>query len=82
MMPEMDGFQFIAELNKRREWRGIPIVVVTAKDLAAEDHRRLSGHVAAILQKGAYSREELLAEVLDRLETAVRPRATRPAGQV
>ena len=31
MMPEMDGFQ----------WLDIPVVVITAKDLSKEDHRRL-----------------------------------------
>jgi hypothetical protein len=37
--------------------------VVTAKDLTPEDRRRLNGYVEQILQKGAYSREELLHEI-------------------
>jgi len=77
MMPEMDGFEFITELRRHVEWRGIPVVVITAKDLTAEDHRRLNGYVAAIVQKSAYSREELLAEVRDLLATSVRQPATR-----
>jgi hypothetical protein len=52
-------------------------VVITAKDLTAEDHRSLNGYVAAIVQKSPYSREELLAEVRDLLATSVRQRATR-----
>jgi CheY-like chemotaxis protein len=63
MMPEMDGFGFVAELRKREEWRDIPVVVVTAKDITAEDRLLLNGSVEKILQKGAYSRETLLAEV-------------------
>jgi signal transduction histidine kinase/DNA-binding response OmpR family regulator len=63
MMPEMDGFAFIEELRKRQEWRSIPIVVVTAKDLTAEDRQRLNGCVEKILQKGTYSREALLGEL-------------------
>jgi len=63
MMPEMDGFQFVAELEKHAEWRSIPILVVTAKDLTEDDHRRLNGHVERIMQKGAYRREELLNNV-------------------
>jgi len=62
IMPEMDGFQFMAELRKRETWRTIPVVVITAKDLTAKDRRRLDGYVKRILQKGAYSREALLAE--------------------
>ena len=62
-MPEMDGFAFVRELRRRKEWRGLNVVVVTARDLSAEDRRQLSGQVSRILQKGAYSREELLREV-------------------
>jgi len=65
MMPEMDGFQVVEALREREAWRSIPIVVVTAKDLTAGDHLRLNGYVERILQKGAYSREALLAEIRD-----------------
>jgi PAS domain S-box-containing protein len=78
MMPEIDGFEFITELRRHEEWRSIPVVVITAKDLTAEDHRRLNGYVAAIVQKSAYSRDELLAEVRDLLATSVSQPATRP----
>ena len=44
-------------------WRTIPVLVVTAKDLTPEERLRLNGWVEQVLQKGAYSREELLAEV-------------------
>jgi CheY-like chemotaxis protein len=63
MMPEMDGFQFIAELRKNPAWRTIPIVVMTAMDLTPEDRLRLNGYVIQILQKGVYSRDELLREI-------------------
>ena len=33
MMPHMNGFELLTELRARPEWRGIPVVVVTAKDL-------------------------------------------------
>ncbi|MBV9470981.1 MAG: response regulator [Abitibacteriaceae bacterium] len=62
-MPEMDGFQFVEELHKHEAWRSIPVVVVTAKDITLDDRRRLNGYVQQILQKGAYSGEELLNQV-------------------
>ncbi len=65
MMPEMDGFQFVAALEKNEGWRSIPILVVTAKDLTEDDRRRLNGHVERIMQKGAYQREDLLKNVRD-----------------
>jgi CheY-like chemotaxis protein len=63
MMPEMDGFEFVAEMRRHEEWKGIPVVVVTARDVTAEDRIRLDGQVKKILQKGATSREELAREI-------------------
>lgn len=53
MMPGMDGFEFSARVHGDARWASIPIVVITAKELTAEDTRRLSGTVAKVLQKGA-----------------------------
>jgi len=63
MMPEMDGFEFVAELRKQKAWRTIPVVVVTSKDLTLEDRKQLNGYVEQILLKGAYRTEELLSLV-------------------
>ncbi|MGE5262461.1 MAG: response regulator [Acidobacteriota bacterium] len=63
MMPEMDGFEFVAELRKNPAWRSVPVVVVTAKDLTQQDRQRLSGYVDQLLQKGAYSRDELVNDI-------------------
>jgi len=71
MVPEMDGFQFVEEWRQHEAWRSIPIIVITAKDLTAEDCLRLNGYVEQILQKGAYSREALLAEVRHLVATCV-----------
>ena len=65
MMPTMDGFEFLEELRKHTAWLSIPVLVITAKDLTAEERRRLDGRVNKVLQKGAYGRDELLAEVRD-----------------
>ena len=67
LMPQMNGFEFLAELQTRPDWRSIPVVVVTAKDLTAEEHARLSGQVSEVLRKGAYTRERLLSEVRERV---------------
>jgi CheY-like chemotaxis protein len=65
MMPEMDGFEFLDELRKREGCGSIPTVVITAKDLTAQDRKRLNGGVDKVVQKGAYDRQELLAQVRD-----------------
>ena len=72
MMAEMDGFAFIAALRKQHDWREIPIVVITAKDITNEERMQLKGYVETILQKGAYSRQELLAEVRDLVMACMR----------
>jgi CheY-like chemotaxis protein len=63
LMPEMDGFEFAAALRRDDAWRDVPIVVLTARDLTADDRRRLNGHVQRVLQKGADDAERLLGEV-------------------
>ncbi|MGI8438219.1 MAG: response regulator, partial [Chthoniobacterales bacterium] len=63
MMPEMDGFEFADRVRQHPEWHAIPIVVLTAKDLTADDRRRLDGSVDTILQKKGDSREALLNQV-------------------
>jgi CheY-like chemotaxis protein len=74
MMPEMDGFQVVERLQRNDTWRTIPVVVVTAVDLTAPDRARLSGSVQQILQKGAYTPEQLLTAIRERLAQCVVPR--------
>lgn len=60
MMPVMDGFEFLAEFQEREEWRKIPVVVITSKDLSSEERQQLSGMVKKIIQKGDLTPEKLL----------------------
>jgi len=73
MMPEMDRFDFVAAVRADAAWRSVPIVVITAKDLSPEDHERLNGSAARVLQKGALSRETPLGEVRDLVAASTRP---------
>jgi len=63
MMPVMDGFTFSERLRAEPGCDDIPIVVLTSKSLSPDEHRRLNGHVADILTKGAYQRSDLLEMV-------------------
>jgi CheY-like chemotaxis protein len=78
MMPEMDGFEFVSECRRHEAGRGVPIVVITAKDLTREDRDRLNGSVEKILQKGTHSREQLLAEVRELVAASIARRTPRP----
>ena len=63
MMPVMDGFDFLTAMRARPEWRHIPVIVITAKDLTGDDRDRLAGRVEEVLEKNAYTCEQLLERV-------------------
>jgi len=64
MMPGMDGFQLVAEMQQHEALREIPVLVLTAKNLTREDQDRLTGPpVQQVLKKGACSKEDLLRAV-------------------
>jgi signal transduction histidine kinase/DNA-binding response OmpR family regulator len=67
LMPELDGFEFLQELRKRPAFVGIPVIVVTAKDLTAEDYRILSGQTERIIAKNQAYLSELAVAVRARL---------------
>jgi signal transduction histidine kinase/CheY-like chemotaxis protein len=66
-MPGMDGFDFIAALRQVADWREIPIVVLTAREVTAEERKRLSTAVRGVLRKGDSSGVELAGEIADLL---------------
>jgi CheY-like chemotaxis protein len=75
MMPEMDGFEFAGELRRNQAWRSIPILVVTARDVTEQERQALNGFILGVLQKGSYSRDELLQEVRSEVAARTRGRA-------
>jgi threonine synthase len=68
MMPQMDGFQVLEALEADEDLCRIPVVVVTAKELTTSEKERLSGQIQMLLEKGDFTDEDLLHEVLDALE--------------
>ena len=79
IMPEMDGFEFLVEVQKRPEWATIPVCVMTSKDLSAEEHAWLTGKVERVVQKGSYTKDALLAEVRQITAQAIVSRETGEA---
>ena len=54
MMPEVNGFDVVEALKEHPDTARIPILVVTAKQITAEDRAKLNGFVAAIMEKGTF----------------------------
>jgi CheY-like chemotaxis protein len=65
MMPQMDGFQVIAELRNSPQTRSLPAIAITAMDLTPEDYQLLNGCVEQIFLKDAKSPDQLVNEVCD-----------------
>jgi CheY-like chemotaxis protein len=63
MMPEMDGFQLVAELQKHPAWRRIPVIVITAHDLTAAERAQLNSGIETILTKESFSPAQLIERV-------------------
>jgi CheY-like chemotaxis protein len=72
MMPEMNGFDFLEMLRKNEEWRSIPVIVITAKELTPDERARVIGKVDQVLQKGTYSREDLICQIQDLMAASIR----------
>ena len=78
LMPEMDGFEFLARLQAEPKAPRVPVIVVTAADLSDDDHRRLNGAVEKVLLKQACSRDELLQALRDLVGRMVPGRLALP----
>ena len=76
MMPEMDGFELIRQLRVHPQWRSIPVIVLTAKDLTAAERQWLQGQTQQIYDKGAGNRQ-LLDEIHTLLTTHPSRRSNR-----
>jgi signal transduction histidine kinase/CheY-like chemotaxis protein len=63
MMPGMDGFEVLDAMRREATWRDIPVVVITAKDLTAEEVTWLNQRAERVFQKGAYKRSELVGTI-------------------
>ena len=70
MMPEMDGFAVVEHLRADPDLARIPVIVVTAKDVDAEDRKRLNSGVQQVIQKGRHDQQEVLRELRAMVERA------------
>lgn len=63
MMPEIDGFEVVEALKDDASTADIPIVIITAKQITAEDRAALSGDVRKVLQKSEFKQGSFITEV-------------------
>lgn len=63
MMPEMDGIAFLEQLRRNPLADSIPVLVVTAKTLSAQDRSRLHGRVSDVIAKGTFTAVSLAEQI-------------------
>ena len=68
LMPVMDGFKFLKVIKGKDSLTDIPIIVITSKDLTADDYSYLTANVDRVIQKGDYTRKE----IINRIDVAVK----------
>ena len=73
VMPNMDGFGLIQQLQKNKSYHKIPILVLTARGLE-EDERMARNVGAAGFIRKPFEPAELLAEVRKLLNNSQKPR--------
>ena len=68
MMPEMDGFEVIQEIQKHEKWRKIPIIVITAKELTRDEKILLAKYSKTLLLKKSYTTKNLISAVIQHIK--------------
>ncbi|WP_052553789.1 response regulator [Enhygromyxa salina] len=63
MMPEMDGFELLEILRGDPALASLPVIVITAKQLGQTERTALAQRVGSIMQKGSYSRTQLVKHI-------------------
>lgn len=80
MMPEVNGFDVVSALKDDPRTAAIPIIVVTAKQITAQDRAELStseGEAIPIVEKAAFNRIAFITEV----RRALLPHQGGPSGE-
>jgi CheY-like chemotaxis protein len=63
MMPDVNGFDVVDALSADPTTAGIPVIVVTASQVTAEERMRLNGGVASVMGKAGFDGKRFVAEV-------------------
>ncbi len=63
MMPEINGFDVVEALKSDTVTASIPIIVLTAKQITADDRIRLNGDVKKVMEKSDFNHGRFIGEV-------------------
>lgn len=63
IMPRMDGFGVIEKVRQNPDSCDLPIIVLSAKELSAEENRRLEESVTRVMKKQGLQGQQLVDEI-------------------
>ena len=70
VMPGMDGFEVVQQLQENAKWKDIPVVILSGKELTKEDQERLESHITQFLKKDAFTTSEISKTIKRILQSA------------
>jgi CheY-like chemotaxis protein/two-component sensor histidine kinase len=62
-MPDLNGFTLIQALRRRSDWKDVPVVAMTARDLTPEECHRLEGLAQQVIHTDGNPEDELASEL-------------------
>jgi signal transduction histidine kinase len=74
VLPNVSGFDFLAKLGQNENFRNVPVIVLTAKELSSDEKKLLKEKANCVFQKGNFSRKELIEKIHVLIEADLHPR--------
>jgi CheY-like chemotaxis protein len=81
VMPEMDGYGILAQMQEDPELRHVPVAVITAQEHKPEEERRLGGKMLWVSNEDGFTNEEALRYLRGILDAVGVPSHLQLGGQ-
>ena len=69
MMPVMDGFETLRRVRANPDSADLPVIIVTAKDLAADEEEELRANASRVIEKDGRDRDRILRDLRQAMST-------------
>ncbi|WP_455198521.1 ATP-binding response regulator [Kaarinaea lacus] len=70
-MPRMGGEEFLVSLKEKDDYRNIPVLALTGKELSDDERNELMKHVEMVVEKGPHSLDVLLGKLRELVHETV-----------
>jgi CheY-like chemotaxis protein len=60
IMPNLDGFGFLEELHKSQNLSGIPVIIISAKELSPSEMEYANRNALRVFKKQGYQNEQII----------------------